>query len=105
MEEPSTDLLRKLGQAAKAMVDEALEEHIGELHIPPPRRGRVQAIPFPNVRLSDVQVSRALELFATGGTMEEAALAVGAPIPALERALAEYRPAWRSFLQEREAGA
>lgn len=86
-------------------VEEAIERHEDRLHIPPPRRGRVQAIPFPMVQLSDVQICKALEMLHSGSTLQEAAETVNAPVPALERALAEYRPAWRSFLAEREAGA
>lgn len=89
--------LLKIGR----VVQDVIEDHEGRMHIPPPRRGRVTAIPFPNVELSDVQTCRAIEMLSTGATLEDAAETVGAPVPALERALVDYKPAWRRFLQER----
>jgi hypothetical protein len=102
--EEKTGSTQQLFQAIGQVVEEAIERHEERSHIPPPRRGRVQAIPFPNIQLADVVVCHALELLATGSTLSEAAYAVGVPVPALERGLAEYRVAWRHFLEERATG-
>lgn len=106
MDETATGLLRTIGDVVQDVVRDVVRDeivgHEDRFHIPPPRKGRVQAIPFANVTVSDVQTSRAVEMLTTGSSLEEASLAVGVPIPALERALAEYRPAWRKFLHERE---
>lgn len=91
--------LQRVGQ----VVEDAIVGHEDRMHIPPPRRGRVTAIPFPNIQISDIQTCRAIEMLSTGATLQEAAETVGAPIPALERALVEYQPAWRRFLEERSA--
>jgi hypothetical protein len=93
------ELFRSIGR----VVQNAIERHEDEMHIPPPKRGRLRAIPFPTTELSDVQVSRAVEMLQSGSSLHEAAEVVGAPAAALERALAEFRPRWRNFLQERES--
>lgn len=98
MEEGTHGLYQRIGK----VMAEAIEDHEERCHIPPPRRGRVTAIPFPNVRLNDLQTSKAMEMLNGGSTLEEAAAAIDVPSLALERALAEYRPAWRQFLHERE---
>lgn len=100
MNDQSLEFIRRIGDG----VQHAIEDHEEHMHIPPPRRGKVQAIPFPGVVLSDVQLARAIEMLTVGASLEEVADAIGAPIPALERCLAEYQPAWRQFLAAREAG-
>lgn len=83
-------------------IGEAVEDHEQRMHIPPPERGPLTAIPFPNLRMTDVQTSRVREMIETGSTLEEAAAAVDLPVSVLERCLSEFRPRWRRFLYERE---
>lgn len=98
--EAQQELFERIGD----VMAEAIEDHEERMHIPPPRRGRVTAIPFPNITMNDLQICRAWEMLTLGSSMEEAAVAVDVPVLVLERYLHEYRPAWRQFLQEREAG-
>lgn len=89
---------------AEEAATDAVLEHEQRMHIPPPRRGKVTAIPYPNVQMNDSQVCGAWEMLKEGATLQEAALAFGVPDLALERCLREYQPAYRAFLDEREAG-
>jgi len=90
--------------AAEDAAADAVEDHERRMHVPPPRRGRVTAIPFPHTRLNDSQTCRAWEMIELGSSLGEAAAALGVPDLVLVRALAEYQPAWHQFLAEREAG-
>lgn len=98
------NVTRYVDQVSEEAAHEAVDEHERRMHIPPPRRGRVTAIPFPGMHLSDVQTAKAREMIESGASLEDILAAVDAPLSVLERALAEYRPAWRQFLAEREAG-
>ncbi len=100
-EQVSQHFLRRIGDG----VQDAIEDHEQRLHIPPPRRGRVQAIPFPDVQLSDVQLARAIELLSLGASLDDAADTVGAPVPALERHLAEWEPRWRPINPRQSAAS
>lgn len=104
MNEAPGRAVAKLGRMVEETVDEAIEDHELRMHIPPPRRGRLTAIPFPGMHLSDVQTARAREMIELGAAVEEILAALDVPLSVLERALAEYKPAWRQFLDEREAG-
>lgn len=85
------------------VIGEAIVEHEERFHVPPPERGPLQAIPFADVTVSDIQVARALELLSSGSSIFDVAEVLGVPELALERKLAEFRPRWRRFLQDREA--
>jgi len=98
------NVTRYVTQAAEDAALEAVEDHEERMHIPPPRRGRVTAIPFPNMRLNDSQTCRAWEMLQLGATSAEAAAAIDVPELVMIRCLSEYQPAWRQFLAEREAG-
>lgn len=104
MDEPPGRLMAQIGRLVEDTIDDALEDHEERMHIPPPRRGRVTAIPFPHLRLDDSQVCRAWEMLELGATSVEAAAALDIPELVLERCLSEYQPAWRNFLAERAAG-
>ena len=105
MKEPPARAIIEVGRFVEQAVDEAIDDHEERMHIPAPRRGRVTAIPFPNVRLDDSQTCRAWEMLQLGASSAEAAAALDVPELVLVRALSEYQPAWRQFLAEREAGA
>jgi hypothetical protein len=108
VEEPATRAAYRLGhiveETAEAVAADAVEDHERRMHIPPPRRGRVTAIPFPTMSLDDSQVCRAWEMMKLGATLEEASAALGVPDLVLVRSLHEYQPAWQQFLQERASG-
>lgn len=104
-DEAPARLLLPLAELVADVVDEAIDEHEQRMHIPPPRRGKLRAIPFPNITLDDSQVCRAWEMLKLGATLDEAALALGVPDLVLERCLHELQPAWRKFLEERASGA
>ena len=93
-----------VAEIADEAAADAVEDHERRMHIPPPRRGRVTAIPFPGLTLDDSQVCRAWEMMKLGASLDEAALALGVPDLVLERCLHEYQPAWQQFLQERASG-
>lgn len=105
MHEPPARAIAHIGRLVENTVDEAIEDHEQRMHIPPPRRGKVTAIPFPNLRLDDSQVCRAWEMLTQGASIDEAAAALDMPTLVVVRCLSEYQPAWRNFLAEREAGA
>lgn len=103
MDEPPARFLVRIGRAVEETIEDAIEDHERRWHaIPPARRGPLQAIPFPDLVLTDVQVAHARELLDESATIEEAAYMLDTPVSALERALAEYRPRWRRFLRDRE---
>lgn len=104
MEEAPGRAIARIGRMLEETVDEAIEDHVELMHVPPARRGRVTAIPFPNLRLNDSQTCRAWEMMQLGASSTEAAAALDVPELVLVRALSEYQPAWRQFLAEREAG-
>lgn len=104
MNEPPARAFARIGQYVEKTIEGAIEEHEQRCHIPPPRRGKVTAIPFASVTLDDSQVCRAWEMLKLGSTLEDAALALGVPDLVLVRCLHEYQPAWQQFLQERAAG-
>lgn len=96
-------VLQSALEGAAEMDRESMEEHVESMHIPPRRRDRITAIPFATVRLDDVTVARAIEMLRTvqDATVEAVARYLDVPVEALELALAEYKPRWRSFLFER----
>lgn len=98
--EAETGFIQRVGH----VMAEAIEDHEERMHIPPPRRGRLRAIPFPDMSLTDVQTAKAREMIESGASFDDVQLALDVPRSVLERALAEYLPAWRQFLAEREAG-
>lgn len=104
MNEPPVRAIARVGRIVEETVEDAIEEHENRMHIPPPRRGRLTAIPFPGMSLNDVQTSKAREMLERGASLEDVLLALDVPQSVLERALAEFKPAWRNFLAEREAG-
>lgn len=104
MNEPPARAVASVTNYVDQVAADAVEDHESRMHIPPPRRGRVTAIPFPGMKLDDSQVCRAWEMLKLGGTLDEVALALGVPDLVLVRCLSEYQPAWRQFLAEREAG-
>jgi hypothetical protein len=87
-------------EGAAQLDHESMEEHVETMHIPPRRRDPVTAIPFANVRLDDVTVSKAIELLRTSQdpSIDTVARMLDVPVEALERALSEYKPRWRDFL-------
>lgn len=82
------------------LVERAIEDHESRLHVPPARRGPLQAIPFPDVVLTDAQTARAREMLENGATVYEAADLVGVPVSVLERELAAFEPRWQRYLRE-----
>lgn len=108
MDEPAVRTISSvtsyMNEVAEDAAADAVDEHERRMHIPPRRRGRVTAIPFPNITLTDSQVCTAWEMIKLGATLDEAALALGVPDLVLERCLHEYQPAWHQFLIERSAG-
>lgn len=108
MDEPPVraigSVTRYVNRVAEDVAADAIEDHEARCHIPPPRRGKLTAIPFPNRTMNDSQIARAWEMLELGATEQEVCLALDVPTSVLERCLAEYKPAWRQFLAEREAG-
>lgn len=102
-QEPPLRFMRQYISEAAEMDRETMEDHVESMHIPPRRRGPLQAIPFASVRLDDVTVARAIEMLRTAqdGSVEVVARILEVPPEALELALAEYRPRWRQFILAR----
>jgi hypothetical protein len=104
MNEPPVRAIASVTRYVNQVAADAVEDHVEQMHIPSPRHGRLTAIPFPWMRLSDVQTAKAREMIELGASVDEILAALDVPLSVLERALAEYKPAWRNFLAEREAG-
>lgn len=101
MTQAAMHVFKVVGQA----VEEEMEEHVQKYHVPRPKRGPLQAIPFPDWDLDDAQVAKAWEWLQLGThDLAGAAEALGAPECVLERHLAEYFPRWRAFLTRRMSG-
>lgn len=84
---------------------ESMDHHVETMHIPPRRTDPVQAVPFANERIPDVELAAMIELMETEGvSLQEAAYRFHRPWHLVERSMADYRPAWRRFLMQRMAG-
>lgn len=105
MDEPSARVVIRIGRLVEGAVEEALDEHEPRMHIPPPERGPLRAIPVPNLKLNDIQLARVREILEQGGTLDACCTTVDMPVSVIERCWAEYKPRWRRFLQQREVGA
>ena len=80
-------------------------EHEERQHIPPRRTDPVQAVPFANERIPDVELAAMIELMETEGiSLQEAAYRFQRPYHLVERSMADYQPQWRRFLMQRMAG-
>lgn len=82
------------------LVEKALEDHESRLHVPPARRGPLQAIPFPDLALTDTETARAREMVEKGASAQEAADVLGVPVSVVERELAAFQPRWQQYLRE-----
>jgi len=89
----------RIGEA----IEDAIVDHEERMHIPPVPNGPLEAIPFPDLSLSDAQVARARELMENGAGLYDAADAIGTPVSVLERHLAAYKPRWRRYLHDIES--
>lgn len=87
----------QIGQA----VEQAIVDHEQRLHMPPPQRGPLQAIPFASYVIPDCLAARAVEMLETGASIYDVAECISVPVSALERTLADWQPRWRAFLRHR----
>lgn len=84
---------------------ESIQEHYEDCHIPPRRADPVQAVPFADERIPDVELAAMIELMETEGiSLQEAAYRFHRPWHLVERSMADYQPQWRRFLMQRMAG-
>lgn len=97
VDQASIGLYVRIGEA----IGHAITDHEEHFHIPPARRGPLQAVPFADVVMNDAQVVRARELLENGATIFEAADIVGVPVSVVERELADFEPRWHRFLLAR----
>lgn len=99
MDEPPGRVIARIGRIVEETVDEAVEAHERRCHaIPPPPRAPLTAIPFADVVVSDDQVSHAIELLDENQDEGNVARSLGIPLPALQRALADYERRYGKFL-------
>jgi hypothetical protein len=98
--EERVGLYVRMGEA----VGSAIAEHEAQYHIPPPRRGPLKAIPFPDVSLTDIQTVRARELLESGVNLYETAEIIGVPASVIERELAAFEPRWQRYLRDLRTG-
>ena len=104
--------VRFLGEVARVatentagMIAEGIQDHEDRMHIPPRRTDPVQAVPFANERIPDVELAAMIELMETEGiSLQEAAYRFHRPWHLVERSMADYQPQWRRFLMQRMAG-
>jgi hypothetical protein len=104
MDEPPARLLVRIGRLVEQTVHDALDEHEHRCHaVPPPDRSPLTAIPFANFRVTDDELSHAIEMLEE---QDEATVArrLGIPLPALQRALADYQRRFGGFLFKRATG-
>ena len=95
----------ELGKTVLRVVRDEREDHEGHMHIPPRRTAPLQAVPFANERIPDVHLVGIIERMENDScSLQEAAAAWGYPVSLVERAMADFQPAWRQFLQRRELG-
>ncbi len=101
--------LRFLGEVARAatehtaeMVTDGIEDHVETMHIPPKRTDPIQAVPFPDERIPDVELSKMIERMEQENlSLEQVARDAGRPLHLVLRCMADYDPQFRKFLQRR----
>lgn len=104
--------VRFLGQVSAAstentmeLVADGIKNHEHRLHIPPRRTDPVQAVPFANERIPDVELAAMIELMETEGiSLEEVASRFHRPWHLVLLSMADYDPQFRRFIQQRRAG-
>jgi len=104
-QEPPVRFTDQIVGAALEGAAELDREHIEAMHLPPRRTDPVQAIPFPDERIPDVELAQMIELMETEEiSLQEVAYRFQRPYHLVERSMADYQPQWRRFLIQRMAG-
>lgn len=100
----ATDVSAEVSTEVSTRVsEEKIAEHEARMHIPRPRRERIQAIPFPGVRIPDHECAAMLEQFRREAcSFAQLADDWGHPLEVVERELTQYRKAYCRWLRELE---
>lgn len=94
-----------MAEVATELDELATREHVESMHVPPPRRDALQAVPFPRDRIPDVVVAQMIEFMETENCDERVvALRFGRPLSLVLREMADYRARFQRFVAARARG-
>jgi hypothetical protein len=92
----------EVSEAAGEVIDEKLDEHIQEYHLPEPRSHPLRAAMFANRSIPDVECSRMGEVMEEEGlSVDELARRFGYPLTLVKREMADYLEAQDRWILRR----
>lgn len=89
----------EITNAAGEVMDEKLDEHVQEYHLPKRPTGPVQAVPDPDYEIPDVDAAAMVSMMSKGFSMAEAANTYGHPLPVVQRVLQAYKARYGAFCE------